>query len=216
MFWIFVWFVLSAILIGATVWSLQILLRQKKAWAAFAKKHNFAFQKGTFMGPAEMSGSIGEYKIGFFTAERMTLDVRGKRYVSVIEVQLLEGLIDGGVAGTKEMQAFMNTLAQLQPYPVNKQGWNPEHTIHVRDKAVADAYFTPERLDAFEQVLKTRGADVIIVFNHEEFVIRMETSDPMMDPAKIEKVVSRQMALANKMRITPQQRSEYMAKKVSA
>lgn len=213
MFWIFIWFVLSAIVIGASVWSLQILLRQKKAWETFAKKHNFTYQRGTFMGPAEMSGSIGEYKIAFFTAERTTLDVRGKRYVSVIEVQLLEGIIDGGVAGTKEMQTFMNSLEQLHPYPVSREGCDPTHTIHVRDTAVADAYFTPARIDVFEQVLKTRGADVIIVFNHEEFVLRMETTDPMMDPAKIEKVINRQMALAEKMRITAEQRAEYMAKK---
>ncbi len=200
MFWVFIWFVLSAIVIGASVWSLQILLRQKKAWEAYAKRRNMSFTKGTFMGPAEIAGVIDSYKINFFTAERQTLDARGKRFVSVIELQIAQGLFDGGVAGTKEMLVFMQSLSQLHPYPVKKEGWDADHTIFVRADASANAYFTAEKLDTFEQVLKTRNADVLIVFNDQELVVRMETADPMMDADKIDKIVSRQIALMDKMR----------------
>lgn len=202
MFWIFIWVVLSAIVIGATAWSLQILLRQKAAWEAYAKRRNMSFTRGTFMGPAEIVGVIEDYKVNFFTAERQTLDMRGKRYVSVIEIQLAEGLFDGGVAGTKEMMPFMQTLTQLHPYPVKKEGWDASHVVFVRNDDIANAYFTPERLDTFQQLLSTRNADVLIVFNHEELVVRMETSDPMMDAEKIDKIVARQIGLANKLRIS--------------
>lgn len=202
MFWIFIWVVLSAIVIGATAWSLQILLRQKAAWEAYAKRRNMSFTRGTFMGPAEIVGVIEDYKVNFFTAERQTLDMRGKRYVSVIEIQLAEGLFDGGVAGTKEMMPFMQTLTQLHPYPAKKEGWDASHVVFVRNDDIANAYFTPERLDTFQQLLSTRNADVLIVFNHEELVVRMETSDPMMDAEKIDKIVARQIGLANKLRIS--------------
>lgn len=215
MFWIFIWVVLSAIVLGATLWSLQILLRQKKAWEAYAKRRGFVFQRGTFMGPAEISGVIDEYKINFFTAERQTMDARGKRYVSVIEVQLAEGLIDGGVAGTKEMQPFMQGLDQLHPYPVKKDGWDESHKIFVRNDAIANAYFTQDRLDLFDQLLKTRNADVLLVFNHEGLVVRLETSDPMLDADKIDKIVARQIALIGKMRITNEERASYMAQGIA-
>lgn len=211
MFWIFIWVVLSAIVIGATLWSLQILLRQKAAWEAYAKRRGMAFNRGTFMGPAEIIGTLDGYKVNFFTAERQTLDMRGKRFVSVIEIQLAEGLFDGGVAGTKEMLTFMQSLTQLHPYTVKKEGWDVAHHIFVRKDEVADAYFTPERIDTFHQVLATRNADVLIVFNHEELIVRMETSDPMMDAEKIDKIVTRQIGLANRMRITKEQRAAIMA-----
>lgn len=201
MFWIILWVVLSAIVLGASGWSLQILLRQKKAWEAFAQKRGLSFKRGTFMGPAEIAGTINEYKINFFTAERQTEDMRGKRYVSVIEIGVKEGLCDGGVAGTKEMQPFMLSLDMLHPYPVNKEGWEKSHAIFVRNDEAADAYFTDEKLDLFAQVLGTRNADVFIVFNSEETIIRMETSDPMLSADKIEKIVTRQIALLGKMRL---------------
>ncbi len=68
--WILIWLLLSSVLIGATLWSLKILLAQKKAWEAYAKSKNFTYNAGTFMGPAEMNGVIGDYKLSFFTGER--------------------------------------------------------------------------------------------------------------------------------------------------
>lgn len=200
MFWIIIWVVLSAIVLGASLWSLQILFRQKRAWEDFARKRGLSFKRGTFMGPAEISGTIGEYTVNFFTAERQTEDMRGKRYVSVIEIAVKDGLFDGGVAGTKELQTFMQSLNAIHPYAVKREGWEQSHAIFVRNDAVADAYFTDEKLDLFAQVLGTRNADVLIVFNNEETIIRMETSDPMLAAEKIEKVVTRQIALLSKMR----------------
>lgn len=200
MFWIFLWIVLSAIVLGASLWSFQILMRQKKAWEVFSQKRGLSFKRGTFMGPAEITGTIGEYAVNIFTAERQTADMRGKRYVNVLEVSVKAGLFDGGVAGTKEMQGFMQSLNLLHPYVAKKEGWDQSHAIFVRDDAVADAYFTPEKIDLFAQVLGTRNADVLIVYNNEETIVRMETSDPMLAADKIEKIVTRQISLINKMR----------------
>lgn len=207
--WIFLWIVLSAILLGATLWSLQILLRQKKAWEAYAKKKSLAFNKGTFMGPAEINGQIGDYKISFFTAERQQTDARRRRYVTALEIELSEGIVDGGIAGTQEMLIFMQSLTKVHPYPVD--GWQAGHYLFVRDDAVAKAYFIPERLETLETILKTRNADSVIVFSAEKLVIRIETSDPMQDAEKIDKIVTRLIGLADKMRLTPEQRTQYAA-----
>lgn len=207
--WILLWIILSAVLIGATAWSTQILFRQKKAWEAYAKKKNLNFTKGTLMGPAEINGVIGEYKVSFFTAERQEADARRRRYITAVEIALGEGLIDGGVAGTKEMLSFMQGLTQIHPFKV--EGWNPEHYLFVRNNDVAAAYFTPERIEVFDNVLKTRNADVIIVFNDKELMMRVETSDPMQDPEKIDKIITRLLGLADKMRLSPELRKQYAA-----
>jgi hypothetical protein len=153
------------------------------------------------MGPAEIAGTINEYTVNFFTAERQTEDMRGKRYVSVIEIAVKEGLFDGGVAGTKELQPFMQSLNALHPYVVEKEGWEKSHAIFVREDAPANEYFKSDKLNLFAQVLGTRNADVLIVFNNEEIIIRMETTDPMLSAEKIEKIVTRQIVLLGKIRL---------------
>lgn len=56
--WVFIWVLLSAIVIGASLWSFKILHDQKSAWEKFARAHNFSLNKGTVMGPAEMNGVL--------------------------------------------------------------------------------------------------------------------------------------------------------------
>lgn len=210
--WIFVWLVLSSILLGATAWSLRILMRQKTAWEAYAKSKNFTFKRGTFMGPAEMSGVIGDYKLEFFTAERRGEDVRTRRFVTVLEVDLAaQGMVDGAVMGTQEMLPFMQSLDLVHPFEITESGWEKGMYCFIRNDEVVKAYLTPDRLETFATILKTRNADVLVVFHEKQFVVRLETVDPMQDADKIDKIVARVLALMDKVRITPEERARYKA-----
>lgn len=209
--WILLWLVLSAILLGATFWSLRILLRQKAAWEAFAKSKNFTFKRGTFMGPAEMSGVIGEYKLEFFTAERQGADARSRRFMTVIEINLAQGLVEGAVMGTQEMLPFMQSLELIHPHTIEGSGWETGLYAFIKNDDVVKAYLTPDRLEVFSSILKTKNADVLIVFHDTQFVVRLETVDPMQDPEKIDKIVKRIMVLMDKVRISPEERARYAA-----
>ncbi len=209
--WFFLWFLLSAILIGATLWSLKILLTQKKAWEVYAKSKNFTYQPGTFMGPAEMSGVIGDYKLSFFTGERQGADVRTRRFVTVVEIVLGEGLVDGAVLGTQEMLPFMQSLDRLHPFQIEGPGWEAGLFAFIKNDEAVKAYLTPERVEVLSNILKTRNADAVIVFHDRELVVRLETPDPMQDAQKIDKIITRVMGLCDKLRITPEQRKEYAA-----
>lgn len=207
--WVFLWIVLSVILLGSTFWSFAILLRQKAAWEAFAKAKNFTFKRGTLMGPAEMSGVIGDYKLSFFTAERQAVDVRSRRFVTVAEIELSEGVVDGAVMGTQEMLPFMQSLDLIHPFTIEGHGWETGMYAFIKNDAAIKAYLTPERLEVFSGILKTRNADVFIVFHDAQLVVRLETVDPMQDPDKIEKIVRRVMGLMDKVRLTSEQRAAF-------
>jgi hypothetical protein len=209
--WIFLWFILSAFLVGATLWSLQILLRQKTAWEKYAKRKGFIFNKGTFMGPAEMSGTIGKYKLSFFTAERPGVDVRTRRYVTAIEIDLAEGVVDSGAFGTREMIPFMMTLDMLHPYEVEIPGLETQHKAFVKHDAIMNAYLNKDRVEAIGNILKTRNSDTLLLFNDNEVVLRLETSDPMQDAEKIDKIVTRLLGLVDKLRVSDEERARCMA-----
>lgn len=209
--WFFLWFVLSAILIGATLWSLQILIRQKAAWEAYAKTKNFNFNRGTFMGPGEMNGVIGDYRVSFFTAERAGTDVRTRRYVTVLEIDLIDGLVDGGALGTKEMLPFLQTLDKLHPLKIEGAPFDDGTFLFSKNDTVLKAYMTKDRLETLASILKTKNADTLVIFNDREVVLRLETSDPMQDAEKIDKIVTRLLGLADKLRITSEERARLMA-----
>ncbi len=209
--WFLLWFVLSAILIGATLWSLQILMRQKAAWEAYSKTKNFTFNRGTFMGPGEMTGVIGDYRLSFFTAERSGADIRTRRYVTVLEINLIDGLVDGGALGTKEILPFLQTLDQLHPLKIEGAPFDEGMYLFAKNDAVMTGYMTRDRMETLANILKTKNADVLVLFNDKEMVLRLETSDPMQDADKIDKIVTRLLGLADKLRITSEERARLMA-----
>jgi len=189
--WIFIWFVVSAVLIGATLWSASILFEQKKAWAAYAKKKGLKFDKGTLMGPGQMQGMVGKYELAFFTAERQDADVRKRRYVTVLEIQLPGGIIDGAAAGTSEMVPFLKTLTRLRPREIKSEKWNPAFRFFSRNDKAMDAYLSEERIAAMNEILSVQNADILILFDGNEGLVRIETPDPLQHPAKIDKIVKR-------------------------
>jgi hypothetical protein len=198
--WIALWVLVTAFLIGVTGWSFLILVRQKKAWEIYAKKKNLIFKKGTLMGPPEISGVIGAMTIGLFTSERPTNDVRGKRYVTTVEVTSPKGVFDGVVSGTKEMLPFMQSLTKIHPYePKHKDGWDESHYIFVTEDPAADAYFSKTRLDVLSTFLKTKNVDAVAAITAKQIVLRVETFDPMQDADKIEKAIDRMIVIIDKL-----------------
>ncbi|PZO84681.1 MAG: hypothetical protein DI626_08105, partial [Micavibrio aeruginosavorus] len=162
-------------------------------------------------GPAEITGQLGDYKVSFFTAQQAGGDIRTRRYVTAMELELGEGLVDGGAAGTKEMVAFMQGLEKLHPYKVEHPDWDAAHHMFVKYDDVTRAYFTPERTETVSQILKTRNAEVLLLYNDASMVLHAETSDPMQDAQKIDKIVKRLMALLDRLRITKDERTALMA-----
>lgn len=209
--WIFIWVVLSTVLLGASFWSLKILIEQKKAWEKFALDKKFVLNKGTFMGSAEMNGMIGDFKFAFFTAQRGGEDLRSRRMMTVMEINLVDNFVDGAAMGTQMMVGFMQGLDKLHPFKIDFAPWNEGHYVFVRNDEVIKKYLTPTRIDALTQILNTKNADILVLFNDKEFLVRLETSDPMKNADKLNKIAARQMALMNQLRLTKEEREDYMA-----
>ncbi len=208
--WVLLWLVLSAIILGASVWSMLILFRQKKAWQEFSVKHSMTYAAGRFMGPPTLDGFIDKYRVSFFTAERQSPDVRTRRFVTVVEIVFPEGVINGAALGTTEMVPFMESLSNLSPMPITHEKWDASYRAFARNRDAVRMYLTPARLDHVIQLLSTRNADVIVIFDENQGVVRVETSDPILDPVKAEKVILRLIKHSQGLRISKQERAEIM------
>lgn len=206
--WVFLWLILSVIILGASVWSAVILYRQKKAWQVFAAKHSMTYTAGRFMAPPTLDGFIEQYRVSFFTAERQSPDVRQRRFVTVVEIVFPEGVIAAAAMGTKEMVPFMETLNQLTPLAITNDKWHQDFRAFAQGRDAVRLYLTSERMEHVIQILSTKNADVLLVFNENLGVVRIETSDPILDPAKAEKVIMRLIRHAQGLKISKTERED--------
>lgn len=190
-FWILVWILLSAIILGTSVWSWVILFKQKQAWESFSKKYKMTFRKSKFLAPAEVEGFIGEYKVNLFTAERRGADPRSRRYMTVLEIVVPGGLVDGGAIGTAEMVPFMDSLGTLKPVPPETIKLKDGVRLYAREENDVKTYLTPERIEHLNHIFSTRNVDILFIFTKETGVLRLETSDPMADAVKMDKAIQR-------------------------
>lgn len=199
--WIFLWLILAIIILGATFWSTIILYRQKSAWERFARMHKMTYKRGGLMESPAVEGSIGQATVSVFSAQRQNEDERKNRMMSVVEISLPHGMIDGGAAGTSEMLPFMRTLNTLRPMDVEHERWDPTYTLMARNQDTVRGYLTPDRVEALAHILILKNADILVMFDGNQAVVRVETVDPMLQPAKLDKIIKRILADGEKLAV---------------
>lgn len=198
--WWLLWFVLSFILLGTTIWSLIILFKQKKAWAAYAKNKGLTFKKGTFSGPCAMEGTVDGVNVSLFTAVQQKEDSRKNRQLTVVQLTLGKAFIDSIGAGTAEMLPFLNSLPTVTPHSLENEKWDSKvNHIYSRNKEAVNLYLTDERVAILNNILKLSNSDNIVLLDAEEGVFRFETFNPLTDDVKIDKLVSKLIVSINKL-----------------
>lgn len=182
---------LSAIILGANLWSWAILFKQKQAWESFAKKYKMIYRKGKFLGSPEVDGMIDGYKINLYTAERRGADVRSRRLMTVLEITAPKGLVDGAAIGTAEMLNFIKSIGTLSPLVLESPKLKDGANLFARNDDAIKAFLTNARMEHINQIFSTRGVDILFIFHETQAVLRIETADPMADAVKMDKAIRR-------------------------
>lgn len=208
--WWFLWFVLSFILLGTTGWSLVILFKQKKAWAVYAKRKGLVFTKGSFAGSGSVEGSIDGFNVSLFSATQQKEDARKNRQLTVVQIILAKPFIDSIGAGTAEMLPFLNSLDNISPHSITSDKWDAKaNHLFSRNKEAVDLFLTEDRIVILNNILKLSNSDNIVVLTEEEGLFRFETSNPLTDVEKIDKLVTKLMANINKIRPDEKEIAEF-------
>lgn len=138
-----------------------------------------------------VSGLIGKFGISCFSATRDPEDAKSRRFVSVIELKLPDGLVGSAAAGTKDMIVFLQTLGALKPHTIESDLWNGDNYYYfTANSYLSDAYLTEKRLKHLVAILSVKNAEVVIMHDDNEAIVRVETPDPIQEMAKAEKVIN--------------------------
>lgn len=206
--WLLLWFGLSSIILGAFVWSIVILQKQKRSWQALSEKYKLKYESGRFMDTPTVTGMIGKFGVSCFGATRDPEDVKARRAVSVIEIKLPDGLVGSSAAGTKDMIPFLQTLSALKPHILETDIWdNDKYYFFTSDPVLAERYLNEERLKHLVAILGVKNAEVVVLHDENEAIVRVETPDPIQETVKAEKVINFLIKHAEGLMVTAEERA---------
>lgn len=188
--WILIWFLFSSFVLGVFAWSVRILLKQKMAWKAYAEKAGLAYntQKGFLVSPY-LTGEMGNCGFGLFSEPQPTSDSRGQRYTTVLEFVLHQGLGTKGLIGTPKMTGFLENLDVHKSVNISDKEWDPTWIIRTDNPVMVGKYLTAARIDTLKKIFKAKSLGAMLIFDEFDAVLRIETSDPLANTDRLEKVV---------------------------
>lgn len=205
--WVFIWILLSMFVIGVFLWSQYILYQQKKSWESYAKKAGLNYEGGSFSDPPIVSGMMKGRRISFYTAAQQTADVRGQRFVTVIEIELGAGMPTAAALATKEYSDFIATLKLPETIEIEASDvWKSDYIIKTKNQSVLKKYLNEDRQKALHAVFSMRHSMSLFFFDEQEAVLRIETSDPMRAAGHMEKIARKIIAVADRLSPTAEEK----------
>ncbi len=209
--WFLLWLVVSVFILGVFTWSLQILMQQKKAWQAYAKKAALEYTPGKFMDSPTLQGVVAGYRTAIYSQRQPTPDGRGQRYVTVLEFELGEGLPTGGLVAAMSFAPMVAGLNFSETAVIDFPEWDKNRIIKTRDGAAMKAYLTRDRLEALHALMTMNSAAAMYLFDETNGAVRIETTDPLRDAAKMEKIIAKITGLAGRLKLSPAERAALKA-----
>lgn len=138
-----------------------------------------------------MRGRFEGMIINMYSDRQATEDMRGFRYVSVVEVELGTGVPVKAAIGTETNKALVNELSLKKDISPDHEKWSRKYIARTDNKRRFNTYFREERLNALMDLFAMKGASALFFCDELDAVLRVETSDPMRDPEKMERIMKR-------------------------
>ncbi|MFN3828023.1 MAG: hypothetical protein ACK4NR_10425 [Micavibrio sp.] len=200
--WIYIWVIISLFILGVFSWSLLILQRQKKAWSAFAKKYNLSYFPGRIVQAPSVKGAVFGHQIAYFPDQQATQDQRGQRFVTVLEFDVGQGMTTGGLIASPNFATMAANLTFADEILIDYPEWD-KNTI-VRTRAAQDLrdYLTKDRLEVIHSILSMKNSTALYFFDEQNAIVHIETSDPIYDVERLEKITQKITSLLPRLRLT--------------
>lgn len=191
--WFLVWVFLSVFICGIFFWSLEILLKQKRVWAQFAKKAGLDVTNPGLLKSPVVNGLYKGFPLQLFSEPQATEDQRGRRFRTIIQFELPQGMPTEGVVASRHYHPFAHGLIDLtQRYtPDVTGGWSADVLILTKNVDLLKPYLTQARLNTLSGLMTTKTFNSVLIFDANTTILRIETADPLYTLDKLERLVAK-------------------------
>lgn len=195
---LFLWLFISTFLLGFWIWASVILFRQKSAWRFYAEKRKLRYINNGFYESPELNGTIGDYTVSVFTSEHSEFDARSQRRLIGLEVHLHTVLPVEVAIASGGMVPVVQGLDLPQELKPEVSGWDDSYIIRAQDKDVVEAYLqSNKRLEKLLQLMAMKRVWVILIFMKGKGLLRIDTSDPLIHPKKLDDMIGKMVEAAS-------------------
>ncbi len=202
-FWLIIYIIFVVFIVTIFSWSTIILLRQKRAWETFGKKHDLSVVKGGFFESNIVEGYYKKNKVSLFSQPRVDESSRGMvKYRTVIEVIFSYGMPGTGALGNIAAMRIIELLNFGPTHHPDNKDWNKSHLITASERKFIEAYLTPNRLEKLNKFFNMPNAVALMVYDNDDAFLRVETIDPMTDVKKIEVFIDKLILLSKDLKMT--------------
>lgn len=190
--WFVVWVFIATFILGTSVWSYSILLRQKKAWQIASEKCNLRYSSIATFRSAALNGLFKGFEVEIFADQPLTGKFREGGSRTVIQFTLKAPLPTIGVIGSMSFRNFIDGMLLQQKF-VGEGPTALSSEIYNKVKSQEDIapYFTKERVNAFNALMGLKNSPAILIFSANETLLRIESTDPFDDAARLEKFLTK-------------------------
>lgn len=190
--WFVIWVFVATFILGTSVWSYSILLRQKRAWETFAKKCDVRFQSSAILKSPTLNGMFNGFEIEIFSDQPISGKFREGGARTIFQITLKTLLPTSGVIASKAFKNFIDGMSLTEKFVgEGNTALSPEVYNKVVSAELMTPYMTRERVAAFNALLNIKSSPAIFLFGDTETLLRIESADPFEDPARLEKFVTK-------------------------
>lgn len=184
------WVLLSAFVVGAFLWSLEVLFAQKRSWKAFAAKYKLNYEQAKLLSSPVVSGIYNELRINVYSEEQPSPDSRGVRFRSVVEVMGPGSMPMSGVVASGDSLISLASELDLPEQCVPAAGlWSSAFLAKTDDKGAMMDFLNDARVESLHRLMKNDKSSFMLIFDREDILLRYETGDPLHDPRRLDRLV---------------------------
>lgn len=195
-FWLLLWILLSAFLLGFMGWTFFIHFRQAQTWRRFAAASGLRFHMPGWLTPPSVEGLYQNFNISVFTGEHSTPDARASRKRTAIELHIPTlPTFNGGLASDGMVPVLRNFDWPESPLPGVFATGVPVLALSP-DAAAYGAYWTEARVQAINTLIKIPRTWVIYIQRPDTVLLRLDTPLALEKPGQLEKYLQRMVAVA--------------------
>lgn len=205
--WLFLWALLAIVILGFAGWTIVILLRQKKAWGNFARKHKLRYKGRGFMSSPEVSGVMQKYAVSVFGCEHSLEQGRSTRKMIAVEITLHSGMPFDGAVASGEMVEFIKTLEMSAEIKPESGYWKDAYLARSNNRQAMLDYLTDERLKALGGLMERKDLWVTFAFNDKITLLRIDTAYPLDSVGSLDKLLKELLGLAKLLELAKGEKS---------
>ncbi len=190
--WFVIWVFVATFILGTSIWSYAILLKQKRAWEIVSKKCDLRFSSTAILKSPSLNGIFNGFEINVFSDQPLSGKFREGGARTIFQLSLPAPMPTQGAMGSMSFKNFIDGMNLTEKFvgdgvtALSKDIYNK-----VRSKDELVPYMTKERVAALNAVLNIKTSPAILLFSPNETLLRIESSDPFEDASRLEKFLTK-------------------------